>query len=111
MFPSNVVTEAASVISYDYSVSLLRGRAQSALDWLLATLPGMVTVHLYTRCTDCTCVHTSRIVKKAVAGWEKYNRSVCPPVSMLCAKSDSLQSCPHYLEVMGLTTDLLEYKL
>ena len=60
MFPSNVVTEAASVISYDYSVSLLRGRAQSALDWLLATLPGMVTVHLYTRCTDCTCVPYSK---------------------------------------------------
>ena len=92
----------------------LRGRALSTLDWLLATVPGMVTVQLYARCTHCTCVHTSRSVKKKASGGrlgkvQPFIRSFSPPVSMLCAELDSLQSCPHYLEVMGLTTKWPEY--
>ena len=90
---SNVATEAAVVVITVPALweSSVRSRLVSG------NKPGMVTVQSYT-------VHTVQLYTRPIEQRRggKSTTVPSPPVSMLCAKLDSLPNCPCYLNGMGL---------
>ena len=90
---SNVATEAAVVVITVPALweSSVRSRLVSG------NKPGMVTVQSYT-------VHTVQLYTRPIdqSRGGKSTTVPSPPVSMLCAKLDSLPNCPCYLNGMGL---------